>query len=148
MDVAGAARRDEVGDMAKAVLVFKENGLKARAAEAEAIALREAADEARVRNETERAEASNSASPQPRRRPARPGRPQSCPPRKHMPRSGRRRHRLLRLPKPTGRTSDRNASQAERSGRPIEPVATCPFQPTCLRLLLAAAHFSRILLSS
>ncbi|HEY0570839.1 MAG TPA: methyl-accepting chemotaxis protein, partial [Enterovirga sp.] len=53
--VDGQDRRDEVGQMAKAVQVFKDNALKARELEAEAQAAREAADAERARNEAERA---------------------------------------------------------------------------------------------
>jgi methyl-accepting chemotaxis protein len=52
--VEGQERRDEVGLMAKAVQVFKDNGLKARALEAEAEQMRADADAERVRTEAER----------------------------------------------------------------------------------------------
>ena len=45
--IAGAGRRDEVGRMATAVQIFKDNALRARALEAEASATRERADAAR-----------------------------------------------------------------------------------------------------
>jgi methyl-accepting chemotaxis protein len=54
VEVDGQARRDEVGRMAKAVQVFKENGLRARALEEEAAQARYAADEARQGSEAER----------------------------------------------------------------------------------------------
>jgi methyl-accepting chemotaxis protein len=54
-EVEGRDRRDEVGQMAKAVQVFKENALRARELEAEATAAREAAEAERARNEAERA---------------------------------------------------------------------------------------------
>ena len=54
-NVDGTDRGDEVGTMAKAVLIFKENGLKARAAEEEARAVREAAERQRAAAEAERA---------------------------------------------------------------------------------------------
>jgi len=54
VSVEGQARRDEVGVMAQAVQVFKENGLKAKAAEAEADRLRAEADEQRTRADAER----------------------------------------------------------------------------------------------
>jgi methyl-accepting chemotaxis protein len=56
-EVAGQDRRDEVGQMAKALLVFRDNALTARALEAEATAGRGAADAERARNESERAAA-------------------------------------------------------------------------------------------
>jgi methyl-accepting chemotaxis protein len=46
-DIAGAGRRDEVGDMARAVQVFRDNGLEVRRLEAGAESQRVAADEAR-----------------------------------------------------------------------------------------------------
>jgi len=55
--IAGAGRRDEVGRMANAVQIFKENALRARALEAEAAAARERADAARDTAEAARAEA-------------------------------------------------------------------------------------------
>ncbi|MFX7117539.1 HAMP domain-containing protein, partial [Acinetobacter baumannii] len=57
LDVAveSSERGDEVGNMAKSVLVFKENGLKARAAENDARKLREAADRERQQAEAHRA---------------------------------------------------------------------------------------------
>lgn len=60
--VLGTDRRDEVGGMAKAVQVFKENGLKARQLEAEAVEQRSLTEEERRRNaELERARAQNMA---------------------------------------------------------------------------------------
>ncbi|PYE25778.1 methyl-accepting chemotaxis sensory transducer with TarH sensor [Rhizobium sp. PP-CC-3A-592] len=59
-DVIGTDRRDEVGGMARAVEVFKENGLKARALETEAIQQRSLSEGERRRQaelEHERAEA-------------------------------------------------------------------------------------------
>jgi methyl-accepting chemotaxis protein len=56
-EVVAQDRRDEVGQMARAVQVFKDNGLRARALEAEAAAAREAAEAERARNEAERAAA-------------------------------------------------------------------------------------------
>jgi methyl-accepting chemotaxis protein len=53
--VEGQDRRDEVGGMAQAVQVFKENGLKAKALEGEAERLRIAAETERQVNETARA---------------------------------------------------------------------------------------------
>jgi methyl-accepting chemotaxis protein len=52
--VDGQERRDEVGEMAKAVQVFKDNGLKARAMEQEAEAMRAEAEGERGRTEAER----------------------------------------------------------------------------------------------
>jgi methyl-accepting chemotaxis protein len=52
--VDGQERRDEVGDMAKAVQIFKDNGLKARAVEQEAEAVRAEAESERGRTEAER----------------------------------------------------------------------------------------------
>ena len=56
-EIAGDKRHDEVGMMAKAVLVFKQNALKARELEAEAEAARQSADQERERTDAERAEA-------------------------------------------------------------------------------------------
>ncbi|WP_245292542.1 methyl-accepting chemotaxis protein [Rhizobium sp. 9140] len=59
-DVVGTDRRDEVGGMARAVEVFKENGLKARALETEAVQQRSLSESERRRQaelEHERAEA-------------------------------------------------------------------------------------------
>jgi methyl-accepting chemotaxis protein len=55
--VEGQARGDEVGGMARAVQVFKDNGLAARAAEAEAARLRTATDNERRANEAANAQA-------------------------------------------------------------------------------------------
>ncbi len=52
--VEGQTRRDEIGDMAKAVQVFKDNGLKARALEQEAETMRSEAESERGRTEAER----------------------------------------------------------------------------------------------
>ncbi|MBR7617947.1 HAMP domain-containing protein [Phenylobacterium sp. 20VBR1] len=54
VDVDGQDRGDEVGLMAKAVQVFKDNGLRARALETEATELRSAAEGERVMTEAER----------------------------------------------------------------------------------------------
>ncbi|MBO9547558.1 methyl-accepting chemotaxis protein [Caulobacter sp.] len=54
VEIDGQTRRDEIGDMAKAVQVFKDNGLKARAVEQEAEAMRAEADSERGRTEAER----------------------------------------------------------------------------------------------
>ena len=56
-DVAGADRGDEIGAMAKALQVFKDNAVALRTAEAEAAEQRRVADEERARNEAARAEA-------------------------------------------------------------------------------------------
>jgi len=56
-EIAGEERRDEVGMMANAVLVFKQNALKARELEADAKAARQRADQERERTDAERAEA-------------------------------------------------------------------------------------------
>ena len=56
-EVAGAARRDEVGDMARAVEVFKQNGLERRRLEAETATSRAAAEAERERAAVERAKA-------------------------------------------------------------------------------------------
>jgi methyl-accepting chemotaxis protein len=55
VEVVGADRKDEVGDMARSVQVFRENGLKARELEAEAGREREAAEGERRRNEEAKA---------------------------------------------------------------------------------------------
>ena len=52
--VAGRERGDEVGDMARAVQVFKDNGLRARALEAETEGMRAAAETERGRTDAER----------------------------------------------------------------------------------------------
>jgi methyl-accepting chemotaxis protein len=57
VEIEGQVRRDEVGTMAKAVQVFKDNALALKTAEAQAAAQRQAADEERRRNEQARAEA-------------------------------------------------------------------------------------------
>jgi methyl-accepting chemotaxis protein len=53
--VAGETRRDEVGDMARTVLVFKRNGLEMRRLEAETEASRSASAAQRLQSERERA---------------------------------------------------------------------------------------------
>ena len=55
VQVEGQERADEVGSMAKAVQVFKDNALKAQALEREAADQRQQAEEARAGGETERA---------------------------------------------------------------------------------------------
>ena len=55
VEIEGQARADEVGAMAKAVQVFKDNALKTQAMEAEAKALRDAAEAQRLAAERERA---------------------------------------------------------------------------------------------
>jgi methyl-accepting chemotaxis protein len=50
VSVAGADRKDEVGGMAKAVQVFKDNGLRARHIEAEASAMRDESEREREHN--------------------------------------------------------------------------------------------------
>ena len=52
--VPDRSRRDEVGSMAEAVQVFKDNALAARALEADARQVREAAEQERVHTESER----------------------------------------------------------------------------------------------
>jgi len=54
VEVEGQDRGDEIGAMAKAVQVFKTEGLRARALEQDATAAREAADAERARTEAER----------------------------------------------------------------------------------------------
>lgn len=54
-DIEGRARRDEVGAMANAVQVFKDNAVKARSLENEARGLREASEAQRAAAERERA---------------------------------------------------------------------------------------------
>nr|WP_221230433.1 methyl-accepting chemotaxis protein [Brevundimonas variabilis] len=51
VEVEGQHRKDEVGIMAKAVQVFKDAGIRARAVEAEAKATREAAEAERLQNQ-------------------------------------------------------------------------------------------------
>jgi methyl-accepting chemotaxis protein len=48
-DIAGEDRKDEIGGMARAVKVFKENGLRARALEAEAVSERDQSEAQRRR---------------------------------------------------------------------------------------------------
>jgi methyl-accepting chemotaxis protein len=57
VEIEGQSRRDEVGAMAKAVQVFKDNALALRESEAQAEAQRRAAEEERARNEAIRVEA-------------------------------------------------------------------------------------------
>ncbi|HZO45422.1 MAG TPA: methyl-accepting chemotaxis protein [Xanthobacteraceae bacterium] len=57
VEIDGQARRDEVGTMAKAVQVFKDNAVALKESEAQAETSRRAAEEERVRNEASRAEA-------------------------------------------------------------------------------------------
>ena len=57
VDVVGQNRSDEVGDMAKAVQVFKENALALKASEARAAEQREMAERERTQNEAAKAEA-------------------------------------------------------------------------------------------
>ncbi|MBI1684859.1 methyl-accepting chemotaxis protein [Caulobacter hibisci] len=54
VEIDGQARADEVGAMAKAVQIFKDNGIAAKALEADAERMRQAADGARDRTEAER----------------------------------------------------------------------------------------------
>ena len=56
-DVQGTTRGDELGEMARAVQVFKDNALRGHAVEAEADAARRGADAERARGEAQRAEA-------------------------------------------------------------------------------------------
>ena len=55
VEINGADREDEVGTLAKSLMVFKANGLKAVALDAEVAATREAAEAERARTEAERA---------------------------------------------------------------------------------------------
>ena len=57
VEVEGQTRRDEVGVMAKAVQVFKDNAVRSRELEAEAAEQRRQAEEARASGEQERARA-------------------------------------------------------------------------------------------
>jgi methyl-accepting chemotaxis protein len=52
--VEGSDRRDEIGDMAKTVMVFKQNGLEMQRLEAETAQSRSAADTQRMQSEAER----------------------------------------------------------------------------------------------
>ncbi|MBI1684901.1 methyl-accepting chemotaxis protein [Caulobacter hibisci] len=54
VEIDGQARADEVGTMAKAVQIFKDNGLAAKALEADAERMQQAADSARDRTDAER----------------------------------------------------------------------------------------------
>ena len=56
IEVAGIDRKDEIGPMAQALQVFKENGLKLKASEAEAGRTRQIAEQERAANEATRAE--------------------------------------------------------------------------------------------
>jgi methyl-accepting chemotaxis protein len=56
-EIEGQGRGDEIGTMAKAVQVFKDNALALKTAEAQAAEQRRVADEERQRNEAARAEA-------------------------------------------------------------------------------------------
>ena len=55
-EIDGTSRKDEIGPMAQAVRVFRDNGLKLRAAEHEAAAQRDAATRERAANEATSAE--------------------------------------------------------------------------------------------
>jgi methyl-accepting chemotaxis protein len=57
VDIDGQNRRDEVGTMARAVQVFKDNAVALKESEVQAETQRRAADEERARNEAVRAEA-------------------------------------------------------------------------------------------
>jgi methyl-accepting chemotaxis protein len=57
VEIKGQNRADEVGTMARAVQVFKDNAVALKETEAQAEAQRRAAEEERARNETQRAEA-------------------------------------------------------------------------------------------
>src|SRR5262245_53677261 len=57
VEIPDQNRRDEVGTMARAVQVFKDNAVALKESEAQAEAQRRAADEERARNEAQRAEA-------------------------------------------------------------------------------------------
>ena len=57
VDIDGQSRGDEVGAMAKAVQIFKDNAIALKESEAQADAQRRAADEERTRSEAVRAEA-------------------------------------------------------------------------------------------
>ena len=57
VEIDGQSRRDEVGAMAKAVQVFKDNAVALKESEAQAAEQRRAAEEERARNEAVRAEA-------------------------------------------------------------------------------------------
>ena len=52
--VEGTERRDEIGDMAKTVMVFKQNGLEMQRLEAETVQSRSAAETQRMQSESER----------------------------------------------------------------------------------------------
>ena len=54
-EVAGQERKDEVGQMSRAVQVFKDNGLRARQLEQEALAQRSMSEQERAANEAEKA---------------------------------------------------------------------------------------------
>jgi len=57
--IDGQTRGDEIGGMAQAVQIFKDNGLKARAAEAEVVRVRTASEEERRVSEAARAKAAH-----------------------------------------------------------------------------------------
>ncbi|HEY0648017.1 MAG TPA: methyl-accepting chemotaxis protein [Phenylobacterium sp.] len=59
VQVEGVGRKDEIGEMAQAVEVFKTNGLELKRMEAEAAAERDKADTERRRNEAERERAAS-----------------------------------------------------------------------------------------
>ena len=54
-EVAGQTRKDEIGEMSRAVQVFKDNGLRARQLEQEALAQRSMSEQERAANEAEKA---------------------------------------------------------------------------------------------
>jgi methyl-accepting chemotaxis protein len=55
IDVTGGERQDEVGSLARSLMAFKANGLKAAALDAEIVAIRATAEVERARTEVERA---------------------------------------------------------------------------------------------
>jgi methyl-accepting chemotaxis protein len=55
IDISAADRRDEIGEMAKAVQIFKDAAVEKRRVEAEAIEIRQGAEAARSRTELEKA---------------------------------------------------------------------------------------------
>jgi methyl-accepting chemotaxis protein len=57
VEIKGQQRQDEVGTMARAVQIFKDNAVALKESEAQAEAQRRAAEEERARNEAQRAEA-------------------------------------------------------------------------------------------
>ncbi|MDR3463141.1 MAG: methyl-accepting chemotaxis protein [Beijerinckiaceae bacterium] len=56
VEIPGVGRADEIGDMAAAVQVFKDNGIRLQASEAEAARQRQAAEQERAANEATRNE--------------------------------------------------------------------------------------------